>query len=122
MELARAYKQLIDQIVATAGPAPLLHVHAGLAIYLLARLVLRERRGSLTALHVVFAAEMLNEALDWLAASPSWTIRDTLGDITLTMLWPVAITAVAQHRRRRWRRAATRRPRNAVPAAPYPSS
>lgn len=105
MEAAVLYKQLIDALVRSSGSALLLHVHAGLALYLLAQLVVRHRRSWLVGLNVVFAAEMANEALDWLAAQPSWTMTDTLCDILFTMMWPVAIAAVTQYRRRR-RRAA----------------
>ncbi len=104
MELARLYKSLIDVIVAQAGSAALLHVHAGLAIYLVALLLAPHRRGAILALQVVLAAELGNETLDWLAATPHWTWADTLSDIVLTLLWPVAITAAGAWRRRRWRR------------------
>lgn len=104
MELARLYKSLIDVIVAQAGSAALLHVHAGLALYLGTLLLVPRRRGGMLALQVVLAAELANEAMDWLAASPQWTWGDTLSDVVLTLMWPAAITAVGAWRRRRWRR------------------
>ncbi|WP_058755016.1 hypothetical protein [Sphingomonas endophytica] len=104
MELVHLYKSMIDAIVAAAGSAALLHVHAGMAIYLGTLAVVRNRRGGVVALQMVFAAEMANEAMDWLAASPQWTWSDTLSDIVLTLMWPVAITGVNGLRRRRWRR------------------
>jgi hypothetical protein len=104
MELARLYKSLIDVIVAQAGSAALLHVHVGLALYLGTLLLVPRRRGGMLALQVVLAAELANEVMDWLAASPQWTWGDTMSDFVLTLMWPAAITAVGAWRRRRWRR------------------
>ncbi|PZQ62962.1 MAG: hypothetical protein DI544_01890 [Sphingomonas taxi] len=104
MELARAYKSLIDAIVLQAGSADMLHIHVGLALYLGTLVLARRPRAGFVALQVVLAAELANELLDWAAASPQWTLRDTLSDIFLTLMWPVAITAATQYRRRRWNR------------------
>jgi len=104
MEIVYLYKSLIDVIVEAAGSAALLHVHVGMAIYLGTLMVVRHRRGGAIALQVVIAAELGNEAMDWLAASPQWSWGDTISDMVLTVMWPAAITAVAAWRRRRWRR------------------
>ncbi len=104
MDLVLWYKSVIDVIVLHAGSAALLHVHVGMAIYLGTLMVVRQRRGGLVALQVVVAAELANEAMDWLAGSPRWTWGDTVSDMLLTVMWPAAITAVIAWRRRRWRR------------------
>lgn len=127
MEFARVYKEGIDQLVQVAGPAPLLHVHAGLGIFLLVRLLATGRRSTSRALQAVIAAEMVNEALDWLAQSPGWTVRDTASDILLTLLWPTAIVLVTQLRRRaalpaRRARAAGAASRRAGPRRDRPSA
>lgn len=101
---AQAYHQFVDQIVHALGVShAIMHVHVGLALYLGTQLLLRTRRASFAALHVVFAAELLNECLDRLA-SQSWNWPDTASDMLLTMMWPVAITAVSRYRRVRWAR------------------
>lgn len=108
MDIVHLYKSLIDRIVASSGSAELLHVHVGLAIYLLTLMVVRQRRGGVVALQAVFAAELGNEVMDWLAASPQWTWADTISDVVLTLMWPAAITAVNAWRRRRWRKTVVR--------------
>jgi hypothetical protein len=98
------YHQAIDAIVGVFGAThATMHVHAGLAIYLLVQLAVRTRRGSMTALNVVFLAEMANEGMGRLYRG-YWDWPDTLADIVLTMMWPIAITAVSQYRRARWAR------------------
>ncbi|WP_159754199.1 hypothetical protein [Sphingomonas sp. 8AM] len=118
MEIVYLYKSLIDQIVALAGSAALLHVHVGMAIYLATLMVVRQRRGGVVALQVVFAAELGNELMDWLAASPQWSWSDTISDVVLTLMWPAGITAINAWRRHRWRKtvAATVRT-TAIPVA-----
>jgi hypothetical protein len=103
MQIVHLYKSLIDAIVAWGGSASLLHVHVGMAIYLAVLMAVRQRRAGMIALQVVLAAELGNEVMDWLNASPDWTWSDTVSDFTLTLLWPVATTAVLAWRRRRWR-------------------
>ncbi len=108
MDLPGIYHQAVDAFVAAFGAShATMHVHVGLAIYLLVQLAVRTRRGSMTALNVVFAAEMANELLDYLHLG-SWNWPDTLGDVALTMMWPVAITLVSQYRRARWERKVAR--------------
>lgn len=106
MELALLYKSLIDSIVAAAGSAALLHVHAGLTIYLLTMLAVRRRGGGLIGVQMVAIAEAINETLDWMAGSPRWSVADTVSDVVLTLMWPIAITAVGRFRRQRWQRQA----------------
>lgn len=128
MEIVYLYKSLIDIVVEQSGSAELLHVHAGLAIYLLALMVVRQRRGGFLALQVVLAAELANETMDWLAASPKWTWSDTISDFVLTMMWPTAITVVTAWRRRRWQKTIATRARpaaisaSASGAAPFAST
>ncbi len=118
MDIVHLYKSLIDQIVARAGSAELLHVHVGMAIYLATLLVVRQRRGGIVALQMVLAAELGNEVMDWLAASPQWSWSDTISDVVLTLLWPAAITAVNAWRRRRWRKTVVATARTtAIPVA-----
>lgn len=104
MEFAIAYHAAKDQVVEAFGAThAMMHLHAGLALYLCVQLLTRTRRGSLQALSVVFLAEMGNEILDRLATG-SWRWSDTVSDVVLTLMWPAAITAVSLYRRARWTR------------------
>lgn len=74
----------------TGLPDTVLHIHAGLAVLMLARLVTRRSLGSFIPLSVVVVAELLNEVMDRLVYG-SWRWPDTLGDIANTLWWPTAI-------------------------------
>jgi hypothetical protein len=103
MELSILLHNLKESLIAALGVThEMMHVHVGLAIYLVVQLAQGTRRGSMFALNVVVAAEVLNELVDGLAKG--WFLRDTLSDALLTLAWPVAITGVSQYRRARWER------------------
>ena len=103
MELSISLHDLKESLVAALGTShEMMHVYVGLAIYLVVQLVQGTRRGSMFALNVVVAAEVINEVVDGLAKG--WILRDTLSDALLTLAWPVAITLVSQYRRTRWER------------------
>lgn len=87
-----------------------MHVHAGMALYLGAKFVLRTRRASAYALLTVIHAELFNELMDFLHYG-SLRLDDTLADIALTLLWPVLDYGVTRYRRKRWKgESALRRP------------
>jgi hypothetical protein len=67
-----------------------LHIHAGMAVLMLARIVTRRSLGSLVPLSVVVVAELFNEVMDRLYYG-SWRWPDTLGDIANTLFWPLVI-------------------------------
>lgn len=115
MDPITAYKDLTDAIGTVTGlPRPMLHVHAGMAIYVLTQLFLGERRGSVVALGTVMCAELGNEVMNRLYWG-SWRWHDTLGDIAITLFWPAACVALGAFGRWRWRRLAGRS-RHAVSA------
>lgn len=102
MILADTYVGTIEQLLATLGMShEMAHVHGGLALYLLAQLVLDDRRGSPRALMVVATAEFANELLERLVYG-SWRWADTSSDIVGTLLWPTALLLMSWYRRRRW--------------------
>jgi hypothetical protein len=68
----------------------ILHIHAGMAVLMIARVVTRRSLGSLVPLSVVVVAELFNEVMDRLIYH-SWRWPDTLGDIANTLFWPLAI-------------------------------
>ena len=102
MDLVILYKELIDGIVAAAdAPRSLLHVHAGMVIYLGCQLLLGTRRGSLAAVVLTVQLAIGHEVMNRLFHG-SWRWADTSHDLMLTMFWPGMCYAVSRLRRRRW--------------------
>lgn len=109
MELVLAYHELIETIVTVTGSShQQLHVHCGLAIYVVAQMALGTRRGSTAALQAVLAIELGNEVMNRLFYG-SWRWADTGMDILITMFWPVTLVMLSKFRRWRWRIRAERR-------------
>lgn len=85
------YHRFIDWIGDGTGlPDTLLHVHAGMAILVLARIATRRSLGSFVPLAFVALAEAANELLDRLHFG-SWRWPDTTSDIVNTLFWPTVI-------------------------------
>jgi len=102
MDLLKDYIDITnDTVRMSGGTHDMLHIHAGLALYLGTQLLLRTRRASLAALAVVVTAALGHEAAERLHYE-SWRWADTRSDIMLTVMWPAAITFVGLYRRRRW--------------------
>lgn len=74
----------------TAAPDALLHVHAGLAVLLIARLVTRRSLATFVPFAVVCCAELINEVLDRIHHG-SWRWSDTSLDILNTLFWPFVL-------------------------------
>ncbi|BBD99736.1 hypothetical protein SAMIE_1032370 [Sphingobium amiense] len=111
MDLAAFYVAQANGLVEMLGIShATMHVHAGMALYVGAKFMLRTRRASAYALLTVIHAELANELLDFLHYG-SLRLEDTLADIALTLLWPVLDYGVTRYRRKRWRgESALRRP------------
>lgn len=94
MDLVSGYQEFVKSVVdATGWPDTILHIHAGLGIFLCAHLLFRRSRSLMFPLFVTLLMELGNETLDWLYyGSPRWS--DTLPDILHTMFWPVMLTFV----------------------------
>lgn len=91
MNIAGWYHGIIDWIGDGTGlPDTILHIHAGLAILMLARLVSGRSLGTIVPLSVVVAAEFANEIMDRLYFG-SWRWPDTLADLANTLFWPTLI-------------------------------
>lgn len=91
MTLPALYHRFIVWIGDGTGlPDTILHIHAGLAVLMLARLVTRRSLGTFVPLSVVVAAEAFNEVMDRLTFG-SWRWPDTLSDIANTLFWPTMI-------------------------------
>jgi len=85
------YHRLIDWIGDGTGlPDTLLHIHAGMALLMLARVVTGRSLGTFIPLSVVVLAEAANEVLDRLHFG-SWRWADTSVDVINTLFWPTVI-------------------------------
>ena len=100
MHLAALYQALITAIGDGTGASDsLLHVHAGLCILFLARLITRRSLATPIPFLVVVVAEAANEIMDRLTYG-SWRAADTGLDILNTLFWPFVLMVGL-----RWRRA-----------------
>lgn len=90
-ELAALWHAFITWIGDGTGlPDTILHIHAGMAVLLVARLVTGRSLGTLVPLSWVAVAEGANEVLDRIEFG-SWRWADTLSDIGNTLFWPTVI-------------------------------
>jgi hypothetical protein len=102
MDFITSYKDAIDAIVTfTDMPRSMLHVHAGMLIYLGCQLLLGTRRGSLVAVLLTVQVAVANEVMNR-AFYGSWRWDDTLSDLVLTMFWPTMCYLVSRVRRWHW--------------------
>jgi hypothetical protein len=79
-----------------------LHIHLGLAIYLLTCLLLRRPLGSTLPWLVVVLLELTNELSDFLRYYVSawpWTATNTIEDLVNTLFWPTVLVLLF-HRQR----------------------
>ena len=89
--LPKFYHQWIDWVGDGTGlPDTILHIHAGMALLMIARLITRRSFGTFIPWTVVAAGEAFNEVMDRLNYG-SWRWDDTLLDIANTMFWPTVI-------------------------------
>lgn len=101
MNIPALYAQLIQQIGDGTGMADsLLHVHAGMAVLIAARVITRRSLSTPIPLLVVAVAELANEVLDRMHYG-SWRWADTLGDVANTMFWPTVLFIGLRWRRPR---------------------
>lgn len=91
MDIPGIYHDFITWIGDGTGlPDAILHIHAGLAILLIVRVVSRRSLGTFIPFAVVVVAEFGNELLDYLHYG--LRLADTLADIGNTLFWPLVIS------------------------------
>ena len=91
MNLPQTYHRIIDWIGDGTGLSDtILHIHAGMVILLLARMITRRSLGTLIPLSCVALAELGNEVMDRLNFG-SWRWPDTTSDVINTLFWPLVI-------------------------------
>ena len=89
MILYAAVKEVIANDTGFANTV--LHIHGGMLILLLARIVTRRSLGTFVPFIVVLAFELLNEAIDRLNHG-AWRWGDTTSDIINTLFWPFILS------------------------------
>lgn len=95
VQIAEAYHRATVWTAETSGMSePTLHVHGGLAVFVLSWLVLRRPLAGGRPLLVVVVVALLNEVLDYLhqGLNGPEAVLDTL----LTVAWPLALTLAAR--------------------------
>ncbi|QIG81184.1 hypothetical protein G5C33_16310 [Sphingosinithalassobacter tenebrarum] len=93
--LATAYHGWIEWIInASQTMDKVWHIHAGLTILLLSRLLLRTPLRSFVPFGVVVVAELINELLDRIHFG-QWRWEDTVSDAVFTLFWPLMISGYA---------------------------
>lgn len=97
MNLPEIYHGWINWIGDGTGlPDSILHIHAGLAILLITRVLTGRSLGTFIPFAAVFVAELGNELMDFLVYGMRW--GDTLSDLVNTYFWPLVISLAV-----RWR-------------------
>lgn len=90
MKLAKTYHSLLDQFVHRIGVTDtVMHIHAGLAVMLIASLLSRQSLARPLPLIAVVVAELANEILDYLALGR--VASDTPKDFVVTLAWPTIL-------------------------------
>jgi hypothetical protein len=101
MNFAEHYERFIHWIGdGTGAPDSLLHVHAGMAVLLAARLITGRSLATPVPFAVVCAAEFANEILDRINHG-SWQWTDTSLDVVNTLFWPLVLMLGLRIRRSR---------------------
>jgi hypothetical protein len=86
------YHRFIDWIGDGTGlPDTVLHIHAGMTVLILARLITRRALGTFIPFVWVVVAELGNECLDR-ANYGSWRWPDTTSDVINTLFWPLMLS------------------------------
>ncbi|AMU95647.1 hypothetical protein AOA14_13615 [Sphingopyxis terrae subsp. terrae NBRC 15098] len=95
-QAAADYHGLILDIGAATGlPDAMLHLHAGMLIFLATALVVRRGLHDILPLGIVIIAACGNEVLDRINLG-NWNWPDTRMDLFNTIVWPLATLLVAR--------------------------
>jgi len=91
MDIPAQYHSLIIWIGDGTGlPDSILHIHAGMTVLMMVRLISRKSLGTFVPFAFVVLAEGANETMDYLNYGMRWT--DTLFDVGNTLFWPLAVS------------------------------
>jgi hypothetical protein len=91
MSLPARYHGWIDWVGDGTGlPDTILHIHVGLAVLLVTRLMSGRSLATFIPFLAVMVAEAANEVMDYLLYGLRW--EDTLSDVANTLFWPLVIS------------------------------
>lgn len=101
MNIVELYESLMATIAEDTGASDsLLHVHAGMAVLLIARIVSGRSLATPIPFLVVCAVAVANEVLDRINHG-SWRWWDTVLDLVNTLFWPFVLMVGLRFRRSR---------------------
>ncbi|MEN2749036.1 hypothetical protein [Sphingomonas sp. T9W2] len=110
MQISSEYAALIQWIRDnTDASDPVLHIHAGMAVLIFARLITRYPLSHPVPLLIVIVVATANEVLNRLNFG-SWRWDDTTADFIYSVFWPAMLFVVLAAKRRLERRASRRKP------------
>lgn len=95
------FKRFVQEMIAP-GSDSLAHVHGGMTVLLLARLITRRSLSTPLPLACVVVAQVANECIDRYNHG-SWRWPDTIGDTLNTLFWPTILFVGLRLRRERVR-------------------
>jgi len=78
----------------------LMHVHLGLAIFVLSALILRKPMRSAWPIGLVVALALINEVVDYFV-TPNWSAGLSLLDVVNSVFWPTLLFLIARRTGRR---------------------
>ncbi|KQM80819.1 hypothetical protein ASE70_18575 [Sphingomonas sp. Leaf22] len=109
MQISSEYASLVQWVRNnTDASDPVLHIHAGMVVLILARLVTRHPLSHPVPFVVVVVVAAANEVLNRLNFG-SWRWSDTMVDFTYSVFWPAMLFVVLAMQQRLQRRPAIRR-------------
>ena len=101
MNIIAFYEQLTLAVGEETGASDtLIHVHAGMAVLLLARVISGRSLATWVPFFVVLVGALANEILDR-ANHGAWRFPDTLYDVINTIFWPFVLMIGLRLRRSR---------------------
>lgn len=101
MNLPALYHEWILWIGDGTGlPDAILHIHAGLAVLLVVRLLSGRSLATFIPFAAVVVAELGNEVMDYLVYG--LRVEDTLADLGNTLFWPFVISLAVRLRPMLW--------------------
>ena len=110
MQVSAEYASLVQWIRNnTDASDPVLHIHAGMAVLVLARLLTRYPLSHPVPLLIVVVVASANEVLNRLNFG-SWRWADTMADFIYSVFWPAMLFVVLAVKRRLERRPSWRKP------------
>jgi hypothetical protein len=96
--LAKIYSGAKGHVITATGMSESqLHIHAGLAIFVLASLLLRRKMRSRVPVALVVAFAVLNEIVDLMVDGEILSL-EPFTDVANTVFWPLVLFALARRR------------------------